>query len=329
MADNRIGIAHLHNFYWKLDFDIDSTHSDDAVEEVNFVLNNGRRTRQTTVFNTETARQVNPTTMRHWRVRDTNTRNANGRSISYDILMNESAHQDIGPAIEPFTFNDFYVTRQNNQEIFASHNPSGGANLAEFVNGESITNNDIVIWSGITFYHMPRSEDAPYMDVHWSKMQIVPRDLTARNVLSDGSNGGIENNTAPQITNIANQSNLTNTVLVLNVQATDINGDSLTYSAAGLPPGLAIASETGQIIGTPTASGNFNVQVNVSDGQVSSAEQFTWTITAVNNNNNNDSNDGDADSGGGGGSFSFAILLGFIFMLSLRIRSGIRIKCTR
>ncbi len=125
MGDDRIGIAHLHNFYWKLDFDLNQTHLDDVVEEVNFSLINGKRVRQSTVFNSEAARQVNPSTMRHWRVSDKNTSNTNSHNISYDILLNETGHQDIGPASEPFTVNDFYVTKQNNQEKFASHNTSG------------------------------------------------------------------------------------------------------------------------------------------------------------------------------------------------------------
>jgi len=192
LGDDRIGLAHIHNYYWKLDFDLNKTHLDDVVEEVNFVLNNGKRTRQTTVFNTEASRSVNPDTMRHWRIRDKNTNNSNGHNISYDILLNETGHKDIGPASEPFTLNDFFVTKQRDQEKFASHNTIGGKNLYEFVNGESIVNDDIVIWAGITFYHMPRAEDAPHMDVHWSHLKIVPRDLSSKNSLS----GALQNNSA-------------------------------------------------------------------------------------------------------------------------------------
>jgi len=308
LGDNRIGLAHVHNFFWRFDFDINQTHLDDVVEEVNFALNNGRRTRQTTVFNTETARQVNPNTMRHWRVSDKNTRNSNGHNISYDILLNESGHQDVGPAIEPFTFNDFFVTKQNNQEKFASHNTSGGENLAEFVNGENISNDDIVIWAGITFYHMPRSEDAPHMDVHWSNLRIVPRDLSARNSLSNST----QVNTAPQITAIANQSNQLNTSVGFNVQASDSNGDNLSFSATGLPPGLSINSNTGQINGRPNQAGNYTVSVSVSDGQNSTSSQFTWNIVSDNSGN------GTSESGGGGSISMFVLFLLIIVSIQKR-----------
>lgn len=187
LGDGRIGVSHLHNFFWKLDFDIDGTHKNDAVEEINFELVNGKRQRRTISLTNESARSVNPETMRYWRVRDLSSKNENNRAISYDIMLNETGHQDIGPASEPFTHNDFYVTLQKNEERFASHNTTGAENLSEFVNGESLVDNDIVIWAGVTFYHMPRSEDAPYMDAHWSHFTITPRDWESKNV-SSGSN---------------------------------------------------------------------------------------------------------------------------------------------
>lgn len=308
MGDNRIGIAHIHNFFWKLDFDLNKTHLDDVVEEVNFVLSNGKRNRQTTTFNIEAARKVNPDTMRHWRISDKSARNSNGHNISYDILLNETGHQDIGPASEPFTANDFHVTKQRSQEKFASHNTSGARNLAEFVNGENIADDDIVIWAGITFYHMPRSEDAPHMDVHWSKMSIVPRDLTAKNVL----NNVTQTNSAPQLTSISDQNNQLNISVSLNVQASDVNGDVLTYSASGLPTGLSINANTGQILGNPNQSGNFSVQVNVSDGQTSSSTQFTWSIGSGNNNSD--------DSGGGSLNLFVLLFLSLFIWAKSRLR---------
>ena len=315
MGDGRIGIAHLHNFFWKLDFDINKTHLDDVVEEVNFTLEGAKRTRQTTVFNTEASRRVNPSTMRHWRISDKNVRNANGHSISYDILLNETGHQDIGPESEPFTANDFYVTKQNNQEKFASHNTSGGKNLAEFNNGEVIKDNDVVIWAGVTFYHMPRSEDAPHMDVHWSHLKIIPRDLSANNSLIVSNSN--QNNTAPGIANIPNKSSQIDLTVSLNVTASDINGDSLSYSASGLPSGLNMNSSTGQILGVPNQLGEFQVQVNVSDGQDSSSIQFIWAITS----DGSGSGGGSSDAGGLINLFSL-----FFFILIAVLKNQIRLR---
>jgi len=283
LGDGRTGISHLHNFFWKLDFDLNKTQANDVVEEINFPLVSGKRKREITVFNSESSRKVNPDTMRRWRVRDKAIKNANNHAISYDIVLGETGHQDIGPASEPFTHNDFYVTKQNDAEKFASHNPSGGRNLAEFANGESITNQDIVIWAGVTFYHMPRSEDAPHMDAHWSHMQIIPRDWHASNPLSSGA---VVTNTPPTVSTPANQTSQTGTAVNLAIQASDIDGDTLSYAATGLPVGLNINSNTGVITGTlATASaGNHSVEITVNDGQANSAVQFSWTVTTVNTN---------------------------------------------
>ena len=279
LSNNKTGIAHLHNYYWKLDFDLNNTGNNDIVEEVNFALSNGKRQRSITTFSTEVSRKVNPTTQRHWRIRDNNLNNTNGHDVSYDILINEAGHQDIGPSSEPFTQNDFYVTKQKNNEKFGSHNVSGGRNLAEFTNGESLVNQDIVVWPGITFYHMPRNEDIPHMDAHWSHIKIVPRDWHSSNPLVSAPV-----NTPPTVANPSDQSNEQNNSVNLAIQANDIDGDALSYSATGLPPGLQINSNSGVITGNVNTPGNFNVTVNVSDGSSSRSTQFDWTVIAVNTN---------------------------------------------
>lgn len=63
------------------------------------------------------------------------------------------------------------------------------------------------------------------------------------------------------------------------VQASDPEGDALTFSASGLPAGLSIHPETGQILGTPIASGVHAVTVTVTDTSAASdAAGFLWTV---------------------------------------------------
>ena len=84
--------------------------------------------------------------------------------------------------------------------------------------------------------------------------------------------------TAPVINNPGSQSNGINTNVLLTVTATDANGDTLTFSATGLPLGLGI-TPSGTISGTPTALGTWTVTVTVDDGNGGTdSATFTWTI---------------------------------------------------
>lgn len=62
------------------------------------------------------------------------------------------------------------------------------------------------------------------------------------------------------------------------VSATDPESDPLTYTASGLPPGMAMSS-SGEITGTPTGGGSYQVNVYANDmkGGMGMAS-FTWTI---------------------------------------------------
>jgi YVTN family beta-propeller protein len=87
-------------------------------------------------------------------------------------------------------------------------------------------------------------------------------------------------NVAPTVTNPGSQSSTTGTAVDLAVSASDLNGDSLTYSASGLPAGLGINASTGHVIGTPTTVGNYNASVTVSDGALTASANFAWGVTA-------------------------------------------------
>jgi len=62
------------------------------------------------------------------------------------------------------------------------------------------------------------------------------------------------------------------------VEATDPNGDTLTYSLTAGPTGMTINSTTGVISWTPAADGSFEVTVEVSDGSKSETQSFTIIV---------------------------------------------------
>jgi hypothetical protein len=83
------------------------------------------------------------------------------------------------------------------------------------------------------------------------------------------------------VTNPGNQSTVSGTAVSLQIHATDsASGQTLTYSATGLPAGLSINTSTGLISGTPTTTGTYNVTVTAKDTtNATGSASFTWTVT--------------------------------------------------
>jgi len=65
------------------------------------------------------------------------------------------------------------------------------------------------------------------------------------------------------------------------VDATDPDGDTLTYSLTVKPGDMAIDSGTGKITWIPTAVGDYNVAVEVSDEKLSDSQSFTIEVSTV------------------------------------------------
>ncbi|WP_194910793.1 extracellular catalytic domain type 1 short-chain-length polyhydroxyalkanoate depolymerase [Catenulispora rubra] len=100
----------------------------------------------------------------------------------------------------------------------------------------------------------------------------------------DGSSTG--GNTVT-VTNPGNQSAASGTpISALQIHATDsASGQTLTYSATGLPPGLSV-SFSGLISGTPTSGGTFTTVVSASDTTgASGSTSFTWAVSGTTGGN--------------------------------------------
>ena len=99
-------------------------------------------------------------------------------------------------------------------------------------------------------------------------------------VLGERSTAVCWNNQTPTLTNPGDQTTGVGTGVNLTLVGTDPDGEPVSYSSTGLPPGLALTSSTGAIGGTPTTVGVYPVTVTVSDGTASTSQSFTWTIQA-------------------------------------------------
>ncbi|MCC9307989.1 putative Ig domain-containing protein [Kitasatospora sp. RB6PN24] len=102
--------------------------------------------------------------------------------------------------------------------------------------------------------------------------------LTTALLGGSGSTGG---NTVT-VTSPGNQNGTVGTAVSLQVNASDsASGQTLTYSATGLPAGLSISS-SGLISGTPTAAGSSTVTVTATDGTgATGTATFTFTVATA------------------------------------------------
>ena len=274
-----VGVSHIHNYYWRLDFDLDGG-DDDRFEELEFVdAAGGRRDLQATQFAGEAARSLNASTQRFWRVYDAGTHGGSGRPISYDIVPLDTGHRDIGPTFEPWTFNDIYATTYRACERFISHNPADSAggclsngDVSSFVNGEAIDTSDLVVWFGLTFHHTPRDEDEAYMNAHWNSFRLAPRDW-----LDVGSS-----NSNPVIERMSDRLDIVGDAPIFSASALDSDGDALTFSATGLPPGMTI-SANGELSGTLSTAGTYAVRITATDSlQAFNSTGFQWNVQPAN-----------------------------------------------
>jgi len=87
-------------------------------------------------------------------------------------------------------------------------------------------------------------------------------------------------NQAPTINSIPPDGNLLlGEPYTYDVEATDLDGDTLTYNFTSNPVGMTIISATGLINWTPTMVGNYNVGIEVSDGELSDTQSFTLGVS--------------------------------------------------
>jgi len=116
-------------------------------------------------------------------------------------------------------------------------------------------------------------------------LPIAGQGMEADAIAFFGLNTTSQGNTVT-VTPPGNQTSTVNTAASVQIHATDsASGQTLTYSATGLPAGLSINSSTGLISGTPTATGSSSVSVTARDGTgATGSTSFTWTVNPAGGN---------------------------------------------
>ncbi len=262
-------LSHTHNYYWRLDFDLGDSATDDVATETSTTLtSSGQRVTQTTTFNTEQARRIDPEGFQSWHVFEhveasVGTSDNNTPPRGYQIAPQRHGHRMTRKDVEPYTDYDFFVTVASDCERFASDNalfhPECTNHVLEFANDESLVNQDIVVWHRVAFHHVPRNEDQRHMHAHWDSFEMTPINIST---YSPGAAN--VSNQAPSVAPVDVIVAEVGEALNLQLNASDADGDALHFHAANLPAGLAL-SHDGLLSGIPIEGGEFELPVTVSD----------------------------------------------------------------
>jgi hypothetical protein len=139
--------VHHHHAYWRLDFDI-RTAANNRVREFNDPPLVGSSNWHTKTF--EIRRPRDYSRQRRWRVENTRTGEA------YDIVPNIEDGVEVQQPDAPFGRGDLWVLRYHGNEIddgSIAIGPPYEANIDQWLNGEAVSNHDVVVWYGAHFTH--------------------------------------------------------------------------------------------------------------------------------------------------------------------------------
>ncbi len=224
--------------------------------------------------------------------------NSSTRAFSWTPASNQSGSYSVtftvndGSASDAETIN-ITVTNVNQPPVL---DPIGAQSLAEgdiynlVINASDPDNNPLTysatnlpsgavfIPSTRSFSWIPGNDQAGTYQVLFSTSDGSLSD--SENVTFTVGNG----NEAPVLTSIGSQTIGESSLLSFVITASDVNGDSLSYSTSGLPTGAVFAADQQRFSWTPdyTQAGNFTVLFTVTDGLFSDSESIAITVTNSN-----------------------------------------------
>jgi primary-amine oxidase len=171
--------SHVHNFYFRIDFDIDGAATNIA-EEFGYVLDDdepGKAQALWLPLKTECWRVRREDIFRSWRVKNPKSKNAQGLSRSYHLIPGGNGAWKDGNY--PFLQGDFFVTKYHDDEFPYTTQDRRRmlVALSNYLDEESIASTDVVVWYRLSFVHHPRSEDWPQQPIVWHSFEMMPRDF--------------------------------------------------------------------------------------------------------------------------------------------------------
>jgi hypothetical protein len=169
VRDSCVCFVHHHHVYWRFDFDI-VTAGHNRVQEFNdpalpeFAPSNWHDTLY------EVSRPRDPSTNRKWRVDNTATGEA------YDVVPGPEDGEAASSPDWPFPKGDVWIVRYHGGEIddgSVAWGPPYEAGVDGWVNGESVLDQDVVLWYGAHFSHDIGAEPPGHFG-EWVGPDLVP-----------------------------------------------------------------------------------------------------------------------------------------------------------
>lgn len=167
--------AHMHGPIWRLDIDLNG-FAGDSVHLGTHTESGLTATDTEPLIATETGIQWDPLSFTSLYVHDATLKNAKGHPSAYHLMPIRNGtprHQ------EPFTKNDFWVTKYKSSEMY-------GPSLPTYISpAESVSNTDIVIWYYGGAHHLVRDEDGEVVaglwqgetHIMWTGFMLKPHNL--------------------------------------------------------------------------------------------------------------------------------------------------------
>jgi hypothetical protein len=140
--------VHHHHSYWRLDFDLRTAAHNKVREYNNPPLPGMGSNWHDKVY--EIMRPRDPARLRKWRVENIRTGEA------YDVIPGAKDGTAASSSDTPFGRGDVWVLRYHGNEIddgTVATGPPYEANISAWVNGESVRDQDVVLWYGAHFKH--------------------------------------------------------------------------------------------------------------------------------------------------------------------------------
>ena len=161
---------------------------------------------------------------------------------------------------------------------------AGSRTFNVLINGTQVlTNFDIFATAGGEFKAVAEPFTATASSAGAVTIQFVSvKDNAQVNGIEISPAGGGTTTNTVTVTAPGNQTGTIGTTASVQIHASDsASGQTLTYTATGLPAGLSINSTTGLISGTPTTAGTSSVTVTATDTTgAKGAASFTWTVSS-------------------------------------------------